>query len=260
MAAISRPTGDVFEHLVSYGYSPEHSEFMKTHPIPSGRGSASGRVVREGRPIHIPDIRDDPEYAVGDKRFDVRTMLGVPLMREGTAVGVIVLQRKIVRAFTDKQIALVTTFADQAVIAIENTRLLNELRQRTTDLTESLEQQTATSEVLSIISRSPAELDPVFQAILANATRLCGATFGNLNLYDGEVFRTVAFYNAPPEYTDMRLRMKGWRPHPGSAHAEVVRTKQPVQFEDLRTSSQQPDCAKRKWPRSTGNSVKCTAK
>jgi GAF domain-containing protein len=81
MAAISRPTGDVFEHLVSYGYSPEHSEFMKTHPIPSGRGSASGRVVREGRPVHIPDIRDDPEYTVGDKRFDVRTMLGVPLMR-----------------------------------------------------------------------------------------------------------------------------------------------------------------------------------
>jgi GAF domain-containing protein len=236
MAAISRPTGDVFEHLVSYGYSPEHSEFMKTHPIPSGRGSASGRVVCEGRPVHIPDIRDDPEYTVGDKRFDVRTMLGVPLMREGTAVGVIVLQRKVVRPFTDKQIALVTTFADQAVIAIENTRLLNELRERTDDLSESLEQQMATSEVLKVISSSQGELQPVFEAMLENATRLCSAKFGTLNLSDGEVFHRSASYNVPSEYADMRLRMGRWRPHPRGGLAEVVRTKQPVQIEDLCTS------------------------
>src|ERR1700730_8148172 len=155
MAAISRSRGDVFEHLTSYGYSPEHSEFMKTHPIPSDRGSASGRAVLERRPVHIRDIRDDPEYTLDDtNRFDVRTVLGVPLMREGTAIGVIVLQRRAVRPFTDKQIALVTTFATQAVIAIENTRLLNELR-------ESLEQQTATADVLRVISSSPGELEPV---------------------------------------------------------------------------------------------------
>ena len=97
-----------------------------------------------------------------------------------------------VRAFTDKELALVETFADQAVIAIENTRLLNELRQRTSDLSEALEQQTATSEVLRVISSSPGELEPVFETMLANAARLCDAKFGVLNLYDGDAFRTVA--------------------------------------------------------------------
>jgi GAF domain-containing protein len=152
-------------------------------------------------------------------------------------VGAFTIYRREVRPFTDRQIALLTNFAAQAVIAVENTRLLNELRQRTTDLTESLEQQTATSEVLTIISRSPTELEPVFQAILTNATRLCGAKFGTLNLYDGEVVHRSASYNVPPEYAEMRLRMERWRPHPGSASAQVVRTKEPVHFDDLRTSS-----------------------
>jgi signal transduction histidine kinase len=219
MAAISRPTGDVFEHLVSYGYSPEHSKFMKTHPIPSGQGSASGRVVREGRPVHIPDIRDDPEYTVGDKRFDVRTMLGVPLMREGTAVGVIVLQRKIVRPFTDKQIALVTTFADQAVIAIENTRLLNELR-------ESLDQQTATSEVLKVISSSPGELELVFQAMLENAVRICEAKFGSLFRFDGQAFRFVAEVGTPLQYAEFEKARGPFLPRPGTLLDHVLRTKQ----------------------------------
>ena len=106
----------------------------------------------------------------------------------------------------------------------------------TDDLTESLEQQTAASEVLSIISSSPAELEPVFQAILANATRLCGAKFGALNLYDGEVFHRKASYNVPREYADIRLREQWWRPNPRSGMAEVVRTQQPVQVEDLSTS------------------------
>ena len=106
------------------------------------------------------------------------------------------------RLFSERQIALLQTFADQAVIAIENTRLLNELRQRTNDLSESLEQQTATSEVLSVISSSPGELQPVFQAMLENAVKLCDAKFGMLNLFDGEVFRNVAVHNVPPAYAD----------------------------------------------------------
>jgi transcriptional regulator with GAF, ATPase, and Fis domain len=134
-------------------------------------------------------VARDDVWAKAQKLAGVRTILGVPMLREGTPIGVMALARTEAQPFTDKQIELVENFANQAVIAIENTRLLNELRQRTTDLTESLEQQTATSHVLSIISSSPAELEPVFQAILANATRLCDAKFGTLGLCDGEAFR-----------------------------------------------------------------------
>jgi two-component system, NtrC family, sensor kinase len=135
MAAISRPKEEVFEHLTSYGYSPDHSQYMKTHPIPSGRGSLSGRTVLEGKIVQIADIRADPDYTLADRtKFNVRTMLGVPLMREGAAIGVIVLQRSTVRPFTEKQIELATTFADQAVIAIENVRLFDEVQARTREV------------------------------------------------------------------------------------------------------------------------------
>lgn len=128
------------------------------------------------------------------------TLLLVPLLKDNELKGVLGIYRLEVRPFIDKQIALVQNFADQAVIAIENTRLLNELRQRTDDLTEALEQQTATAEVLRVISASQGELQPVFEAILQNATRICEANFGNLVLYDGEAFHRVALHNAPEEW------------------------------------------------------------
>src|SRR5262249_17350006 len=143
----------------------------------------------------------------------VRTLVTVPMIREDELIGVIAIFRQEVRPFTEKQIDLLKSFARQAVIAIENTRLLNELRQRTDDLSESLEQQTATSEVLRVISSSPGDLQPVFEAMLANATRICGANFGNLYRRDGEEFHLVAHHNTPAALVEERKRSP-YRPGP----------------------------------------------
>ena len=232
MAAISRRKGEFFEQLASYGYSPDHSRYMKTHPIPSDRGSVSGRTVLEGKIVHIPDVQADSDYTLGD-RENVRTALGVPLMREGTAIGVMVLQRTTVRPFTEKQIELVTTFADQAVIAIENVRLFDEVQARTRELSEALEQQTATSEVLQVISSTPGELEPVFQAMLANATRVCASKFGTMYLREGDAFRTVAMHGAPPAYVEARMSKPVFHPGPGTGLARTAQTKQVVHIADV---------------------------
>jgi GAF domain-containing protein len=182
MAALARPKGSIYGYEATFGHSREHEEFLSAHPAGIDRGTAVGRTLVEGKIVHITDVLADPEYTYleGQRLGGFRTLLGVPLLREGIPIGVIVVQRKTVRPFTDKQIGLVTTFADQAVIAIENARLLNELR-------ESLQQQTATSEVLQVISSSPGELEPVFQSALDNAVRICEAKFGNLFLYENEL-------------------------------------------------------------------------
>src|SRR5262245_10034425 len=163
-----------------------------------------GRLVLTKRPVHVADIRDEPGYAKGFRPFvrlaDVggaRTLLVVPMLKDNELVGAISIYRQNVQPFTDKQIELVKNFAAQAVIAIENARLLSELHQRTSDLSESLEQQTATSEVLKVISSSPGELKPVFESMLENAVRICQASFGNLLLYENEAFRHVTLHNAP---------------------------------------------------------------
>jgi GAF domain-containing protein len=235
-AFIFQRRGDLFHLAASHGFSGEFIEYQKQNPIPLGRGSLTGRTALERKMVHIPDVLADPEYTwtKSVKLAGFRTMLGIPLLREGTPIGVIALLHSTVRPFTDKQIELVTTFADQAVIAIENVRLFDEVQARTRELSESLEQQTATAEVLRVISSSPGELEPVFQAMLANAVRLCDAKFGVLNLYEGGVFRTVAVHNVPAAYAEMRRR-EPLRPHPGTAHAEVVRTKQVVHISDART-------------------------
>src|SRR6516162_7197671 len=176
--AIQMRDGEVFRIGAIYGYSPEAERYALECPIKPDRGSTTGRVALENRAIHIPDVLADPEYTMTgyQKAFGYRTLLGVPLLRDGTTIGVFNLTRDKVKSFTDKQIELVTTFADQAVIAIENARLLNELRQ-------SLEQQTATAEVLQVINSSPGEITPVFDALLEKAMSLCEAAFGGFWLY-----------------------------------------------------------------------------
>src|SRR5262249_49761501 len=149
------------------------------------------------QPFQIADLRAEPptNNKLRQATIDLaggRTLLSTPMLKDNEVIGIITIYRQEVKPFTDKQIALMQNFAAQAVIAIENARLLNELRQRTDDLTESLEQQTATSEVLKVISSSQGNLEPVFEAMLANATRLCGAQFGTLTLYDGETYQNVA--------------------------------------------------------------------
>jgi GAF domain len=155
---------------------------------------------------HIADAAADAVISPGPtaRLGGARSMVAVPMLKDEVLIGAIVIYRQEVRPFTDKQIELLTNFAAQAVIAIENARLLNELRQRTADLTESLEQQTATSEVLRVISSSPSELTPVFQSMLANATRLCDANFAALNLHDNGLFPLVAAHNAPEAYVEYR--------------------------------------------------------
>jgi GAF domain-containing protein len=201
-AFLNRVNGPVAEHVASYGLTPEVRErFFRTSNFVAGRGSVTGRALSARQAIHIHDIRDDPEFEItaGIEIWGVRTLLGVPLLREGLPIGVFVLARLSVRPFTQKQIELVTTFADQAVIAIENTRLLTELR-------ESLEQQTGTSEVLRVISSSPGELQPVFDVMLENAVRICEATFGNIYRWDCNALRLVASHNTPPAFAEARSR------------------------------------------------------
>src|SRR5262245_9907911 len=165
---------------------------MDKYQIPSGRGLLVGRVMLEGRAVHIHDVAADPEYTFGGRKVSgARTMLGVPLLRQGTPIGVINLQRKTVSPFTAKQIELVASFADQAVIAIENVRLFDEVQARTQALTEALEHQTATSAVLNVISRSPTNAQPVFDAIVESAARLCECVFSVVWLYDGDQIHTA---------------------------------------------------------------------
>src|SRR4029078_2894223 len=198
-ATITRQKDGVFFRAEAYGFSDEFMDYARTVPVVPARGSAIGRALLEGVVVHIPDVQADPDYTFteGQRLGGFRTILGVPMLLEGVPLGVIALTRSEARPFTDKQIELATTFADQAAIAIENVRLFDEVQARTRDLAESLERQTATADVLKVISASPDDLEPVFQAMLENAVRLCEAQFAMLFLYEKEKneYRAVGKWN-----------------------------------------------------------------
>src|SRR5262245_16210782 len=226
-----------FRPVALHGAPPAYAELRQREPVIRPHPDAPlGRLARTKDVVHVDDMLAQPDHAQGGlaKSAGARTVLGVPLLKEQELIGTIFIYRQEVRPFSDKQIDLVRNFAAQAVIAIDNTRLLNELRQRTDDLRESLEQQTATSEVLGVISSSPAELDPVFDSMLTNATRLCGAEFGTLYLCEGEDLRIVAMHNAPPAYAKARPLGAVIRPGSPSAMGRMMRTRQLVHIADIR--------------------------
>jgi len=219
-------------------------------PVPIGqeavgvsRKTFGGRAVLERRTLHVPDVTDDyvrteyPETISSQRPLTYRSVLVAPLLREGTPIGIITMRRPEAQPFSDQQVKLLETFAAQAVIAIENVRLFKELQARNVEVTEALEQQTATAEILKVISSSPTDLKPVFDAILDNATRLCDAHMGHLGLYDGEKYQFVAQRGANAEYAKFLSERGPFRPLPSSPPARMIAERQTIQDADVAASS-----------------------
>ena len=237
---IFRWQDDVLHLVATHNTPPAFAEFRRRSPLRSSPQYAVGRTVATKAAVHVADLaaerpyieERDPGYVAAVELGGVRTFLAVPMLKESELIGLFTVYRQEVRPFSDKQVALVTNFAAQAVIAIENARLLNELRQRTTDLSEALEQQTATSEVLKVISGSPSDLRPVFEAMLDNATRICQASLGTMTLYENGGFRHVALHGAPAAYEELRAREPVIVPKAAQGLGRLASTKQVVHIAD----------------------------
>jgi signal transduction histidine kinase len=231
---IFRLEGDRYHLAASKDVGAEQIKWLKENPITPDRGAITGRTALERRPVQVADVLADPEYVLdraGHKGF--RTVLGVPLLRDDVAIGVIALSRSVVKPFTDKQIELVSTFADQAVIAIENVRLFEAEQQRTRELTESLEQQTATSEVLKVISRSTFNLQGVLDTLTASAARLCQADMAAITRQDAEgSYRSVTNYQFPPDWVEFNKSFP-LKPGRGSVVGRALLDRKPVQVADV---------------------------
>jgi signal transduction histidine kinase len=207
----------------------------RAYPLPPSRGHATGRAILTGRPVHIPDVRHDPEYDLhGILGAGLRSIVAVPMLRAGIAIGTITLHTWATpRPFSATEIALLQTFADQAVIAIENVRLFKELEARNDDLTEALEQQTATSEILRVISSSPGDIQPVFDAIAANAARLCDAVNGLVIRFDGQLLHLAAHYNVDPERLAAVRQAYPRPPSRGALSGRAILTRAVVHVPDV---------------------------
>jgi GAF domain-containing protein/anti-sigma regulatory factor (Ser/Thr protein kinase) len=227
---ILRRDGDSYHGVAFYNASPKLVDFIRRHPVTPGRYSITARVVLERRTIHVADLQADPEYSYALRDIDpIRTELGVPMFRGDDLLGVIILYKLEVQPFSDKQIELVTTFADQAVIAIENVRLFKELESRNSDLTTALDRQTATADVLRIIAQSPTELQPVLDAIATSAMRLCAASDAVIERLEGD-----RFYNAAHAGAQMKglvgLPLPLTRRFPGG---RAILDREPVILDDI---------------------------
>jgi signal transduction histidine kinase/putative methionine-R-sulfoxide reductase with GAF domain len=244
-AVINRIRVDHFDPVATYGFRAEYLKHLLSFRMGIDRHSIVGRAVLERKIVHIADILADPDFGHLDaqKLGGYRTVIGVPLLREGTPIGALFLTRPEVEPFSQREIDLLTTFADQAVIAIENVRLFDEVQARTRELSESLEQQTATSEVLQVISSSPGELEPVFKAMLENAVRICEAKFGVLYRYDG-AFHVAAALGVPPAYADYLRQRGSFQPTAGAPLDRLLQTKQLVHTADASIERNQGPASK----------------
>jgi signal transduction histidine kinase/CHASE3 domain sensor protein len=225
---------DRYHLAAATGNDQEFLRYLSLTPVIPGRGTVAGRAALEGRTAHVADVLEDPEYSWSEAQAkgSYRTMLGVPLLRGNAVIGVINLTRSIVRPFTAKQIELVTTFADQAVIAIENVRLFDEVQARTRDLTEALEQQTATSAILRVISTSPTDVQPVFETIVRNAVALCGSLFANVFRFDGELLHFVASHNVGRDDAELFRAKYPMSPDSSQVSGRTLLTRSVVRLED----------------------------
>jgi GAF domain-containing protein len=232
MGILRRRVGDVFELAATCGVKTEWRKVIADHPNMPGRHSIIGRAAAAGKTVQVADVLEDPEYVntATQKLIGFRAVLVTPMVRDGSLIGTLGFFKLKPGLFSGEQIELIENFAAQAVIAIENTRLLTELR-------ESLQQQTATADVLKVISSSPGELEPVFDAMLANATRICEAATGTLYMYEGTHFRGVALHHSKQSYVDywQRNNLIELKKHSGTPLDRLANTKRVVHISDLRS-------------------------
>jgi GAF domain-containing protein len=238
---IYRWDGEALHLLAAENTPPAFAEARKRLPRHPSPNTPAGRTIATRTAVHVADLaaeqaygeHHDPATVEAVELGGVRTFISVPLLKENELLGTFSLARQEIRPFSDKQIALVTNFAAQAVIAIENARLLNELRQRTGDLTEALEQQTGTSELLQVISSSSGDLEPVFATMLENAVSICDATFGNIYRVEGDGLRIVATHHTPAVFAEARRTTPYFSPGPKNPVRRMMTTKSVVHVDDV---------------------------
>ena len=219
--------GQLIHPTAHHNMTPEALNLLqRMWPAPPSRDTVTARSILERSIVHVSDVAAEgvsgASIAFGSMLGGYRTMLAVPMFREGVPIGTISLARREKRPFSEKQVAFIKTFADQAVIAVENVRLFKELQERNRDLTEALEQQTAMAEVLQGISSSPTNVQPVFDTIAASAVRLCGARIATVFHFDGELIHLIAHHGYTPEALELRRGLFPAPPHAGSVTGRAI--------------------------------------